>query len=100
MKVSKFNELNESMCQFFDACEIQVWLCQDAKVSVLKVVDKTQNNKELVKIYFKNTIDVNTHKNFDSLELNVSYDYSSYSSDLNESELSAIKNLIKIYKEA
>ena len=101
MKLEKFNELNQTMSKFFDACEFQVSVRDNDETTILKVVDKQNNGyRIIVEIYFTNSIDVNTtNKGFDTLELNLSYDYSTYDKDsLNSAELSAVKNLIQMYK--
>jgi hypothetical protein len=103
MKVEKFNEMNKNISKFFDACEFQVSVHDNDETTMLKVVDKQNNGyRIIVEIYFTNSIDVNTtNKGFNTLELNLSYDYSTYDKDnLNSAELSAVKSIIKMYKNA
>lgn len=108
MKLEKFNELNRNMSKFFDACEFQVYTHTNCSQTELVVYDRP-NKRSLVEIHFLNTIDVNyktnsltkTNERYDELELNLTYSSFKYDeSTLNSAELSAIKNLIKIYKEA
>lgn len=109
MKLEKFNELNRNMSKFFDACDFQVLTHNNFSETELIVFDRL-NKKTLVKINFINTIDVNcsntislikTKDRNDELELNLTYSSFKYDeTTLNSAELSAIKNLIKIYKEA
>ena len=109
MKLEKFNELNRNMSKFFDACDFQVLTHNNFSETELIVFDRL-NKKTLVKINFINTIDVdcsntvslvkNKDRN-DVLEFNLHYSSFKYDeSTMNSAELSAIKSLIKIYKEA
>lgn len=109
MKLEKFNELNRNMSKFFDACDFQVLTHNNFSETELIVFDRL-NKKTLVKINFMNTIDVNcsntvslvkTKDRNDELEFNLHYSSFKYDeSKMNSAELSAIKNLIKVYKEA
>ena len=109
MKLEKFNELNRNMSKFFDACDFQVLTHNNFSETELIVFDRL-NKKTLVKINFINTIDVdcsntvslvkNKDRN-DVLEFNLTYSSFKYDeSTMNSAELSAVKSLIKIYKEA
>ena len=109
MKLEKFNELNRNMSKFFDACEFQVYTHTNCSETELVVYDRP-NKRALVEIHFMNTIDVNnsnlisltkTKERYDELEFNLHYSSFKYDeSTMNSAELSAIKNLIKVYKEA
>ena len=109
MKLEKFNELNRNMSKFFDACEFQVLTHNNFSETELIVFDSI-NKKTLVKINFINTIDVNcsntislvkTKDRNDELEFNLHYSSFKYDeTKMNSAELSAIKSLIKVYKEA
>lgn len=109
MKLEKFNELNRNMSKFFDACDFQVLTHNNFSETELIVFDRL-NKKTLVKINFINTIDVNcsntislvkTKDRNDELEFNLHYSSFKYDeSTMNSAELSAVKSLIKVYKEA
>ena len=108
MKLEKFNELNRNMSKFFDACEFQVYTHTNCSQTELVVYDRP-NKRSLVEIHFMNTIDVNyktdsltkTKERYDELELNLTFSSFKYDeSTMNSAELSAIKSLIKVYKEA
>ena len=108
MKLEKFNELNRNMSKFFDACEFQVYTHTNCSETELVVYDRP-NKRSLVEIHFMNTIDVNykmdsltkTKERYDELEFNLTFSSFKYDElSLNGAELSAIKNLIRVYKEA
>lgn len=109
MKLEKFNELNRNMSKFFDACDFLVKPHNNFSETELVVYDRL-NKKNLVKINFINTIDVDSSSRIslarnkdrnDVLEFNLTYSSFKYDeSTMNSAELSAIKSLIKIYKEA
>lgn len=109
MKLEKFNELNRNMSKFFDACDFLVKPHNNFSETELVVYDRL-NKKNLVKINFLNTIDVDSSNRIslvknkdrnDELEFNLTYSSFKYDeSTMNSAELSAIKSLIKIYKEA
>ena len=108
MKLEKFNELNRNMSKFFDACEFQVYTHNNCSETELVVYDRP-NKRSLVEIHFMNTIDVNykaisltkVKERYDELEFNITFSSFKYDETiLNSAELSAVKNLIKVYKEA
>ena len=100
MKLEKFNELNKNMSKFFDACEFQVFLNKNNSETILRVVDITKDNLVLVEMTFENRISTNTKKNVDVLEFDLYYLSSRSSDKLTDAELSAVKSIIKMYKNA
>jgi GTPase Era involved in 16S rRNA processing len=109
MKLEKFNELNRNMSKFFDACDFIVHPHNNFSETELIVYDNV-NKKTLVKINFINTIDVNSSNRMsltknkdrnDVLEFNLTCSSFKYDvSTINIAELSAIKRLIMVYREA
>lgn len=99
MNVEKFNELNKTMRKFFNACEFRVTIEDGDENTVLKVIDK---DRVVVEIYFINFLNINCSNNeYDLVEWELQYDFAHYDKDsLNPAELSAVKNLIKVYEEA
>lgn len=100
MKVEKFNELNKTMSKFFDACKFLVFLNKNNSETILRVVDTTKDNLVLVEMTFENRMSTNTKKNVDVLEFDLYYLSSRSSDKLTDAELSAVKSIIKMYKNA
>jgi hypothetical protein len=100
MKLEKFNELNKTMSKFFDACEFHVFLNKNNSETILRVVDTTKDNLVLVEMTFENRMSTNTKKNVDVLEFDLYYLSSRSSDKLTDAELSAVKSIIKMYKNA
>lgn len=101
MKLEKFNELNQTMSKFFDACEFQLYHCDNYSKTQLVVYDRP-NKRVIVEMKFINTIDIdrmNMKERHDTLEFNLIYHSCEYDEkQLNSAELSAVKNLIQMYK--
>lgn len=99
MKVEKFNELNQTMSKFFNACEFRVTIENGDENTVLKVIDK---DRVVVEMYFINFLNINCSNNeYDLVDWELQYDFAHYDKDsLTTAELSAVKNLIKVYEEA
>ena len=100
MKLEKFNELNKNMSKFFDACEFHVFLNKHDSETILRVVDTTKDNLVLVEMTFENRLCTNTKKNVTVLEFDLYYLSSRSSDKLTDAELSAVKSIIKMYKNA
>lgn len=99
MKAEKFNELNQTMCKFFDACEFNVTIEDGDEKTVLKVIDKDHHDRVVVEIYFINFLNINSKNGYDLVEWELQYDFACYDKDiLTPAELSAVKNLIQMYK--
>ncbi|MBO7693938.1 MAG: hypothetical protein J6T10_15065 [Methanobrevibacter sp.] len=100
MKAEKFNELNQNMSKFFDACEFNVTIEDGDEKTVLKVIDKDHHDRVVVEMYFINFLNTNcSNKGYDLVEWELQYDFARYDKDsLTPAELSAVKNLIQMYK--
>lgn len=100
MKAEKFNELNKNMSKFFDACEFNVTIEDGDEKTVLKVIDKDHHDRVVVEMYFINFLNINcSNKGYDLVEWELQYDFARYDKDsLTPAELSAVKNLIQMYK--
>lgn len=99
MKAEKFNELNQTMCKFFDACEFNVTIEDGDEKTVLKVIDKDHHDRVVVEMYFINFLNINSKNGYDLVEWELQYDFARYDKDiLTPAELSAVKNLIQMYK--
>ena len=99
MKAEKFNELNQTMCKFFDACEFNVTIEDGDEKTVLKVIDKDHHDRVVVEMYFINFLNINSKNGCDLVEWDLQYDFARYDKDiLTPAELSAVKNLIQMYK--
>lgn len=100
MKAEKFNELNQTMSKFFDACEFNVTIEDGDEKTVLKVIDKDHHDRVVVEMYFINFLNTNcSNKGYDLVEWELQYDFARYDKDsLTPAELSAVKNLIQMYK--
>lgn len=98
MELKKFNETIEHLRQFFDACVFELRTKNMETETILTVKDET-SNADLAEIHFTNDININSHNGYDSLGLNLSYDWSSYDeNDLSQAELSAVKAIIKMFR--
>lgn len=98
MQIKEFNQTIEHLRQFFDACVFELRTKNMETETILKVKDE-KSNDDLVEIHFTNNIGINSHNGYDCLGLFVSYDWSNYDeNDLNQDELSAVKAIIKMFR--
>ena len=102
MKLEKFNELNRNMSKFFDACDFLVKPHNNFSETELVVYDRLNKKNLVIDVNSSNRISLVRNKDRnDELEFNLTYSSFKYDeSTMNSAELSAIKSLIKIYKEA
>lgn len=99
MELKEFNQTIEHLRQFFDACVFELRTKHMETETILTVKDE-KSNAVLVELHFTNDIKINSHNGYDYLGLFVSYDWSSYDeNDLSQSEFSAVKSIIKMFKD-
>ena len=98
MELKEFNQTIEHLRQFFDACVFELRTKNMETETILTVKDE-KSNADLVEIHFNNDININSHNGYDSLGLFVSYDWANYDeNDLSQAELSAVKAIIKMFR--
>ena len=98
MQLKEFNQTIEHLRQFFDACVFELRTKEMETETVLTVKDE-KSNADLVELHFTNDIGINSHLGYDSLDMFVSYNWANYDeNDLSQAELSAVKAIIKMFR--